>query len=268
MTQDRENYRLTGADGFQFQRRAKRYRRWSRLEIAAAIGLPMTLLAAADARGAPYIDLTLGYNTGDYGTALTSTQYSVAAELGYVTPTYNVSAGIPFLVLDDAFAGTSTAETGLGDAHVQGGATVWEAESGGTSVNLGASVKFATGDETTGLGTGATNYAGYLSINQDINVYTVTFLTGYVFIGSPAGIHYDDVVPYGISIQRTFRRTNIYTALQGETSPVPGAPDPIEWGVGLFHILNPTTALKLNGFIGLSDSSPDYGLSTGFVRWF
>lgn len=239
-----------------------------RSALGAGAALLLFPLAALGADGNAYLSLSAGYRTGDFGTAVTSNLYDITPELGYVTSRYEVGVAMPLLILNSEGGGTSTTETGIGDMVTRGGATVWESPDARTRLNLGAAVKFATGDEDKGLGTGAINYGGFVSVNHEVSGNIVSLMTGYIITGSPQGVSYDDVVPYGISLQRAINRTNIYTSLQGQTSAVPGLQDPLEWDVGFFHILNADYVIKANGFIGLSDGSPAFGISAGFVRWF
>jgi hypothetical protein len=238
----------------------------------AARGVGVTLLfaplAAMGAEGNPYLSLSAGYRTGDFGTAVTSNLYDITPELGYVTSKYEVGVALPLLILNSEGDGSTTTEVGIGDMVARGGATVWVSPDARTRLNLGAAVKFATGDDNKGLGTGATNYGGFVSVNHEVSGTTVSVMTGYIITGSPQGVSYDDVVPYGIGLQRAFNRTNVYTSLQGQTSAVPGLQDPLEWDLGFFHILNADYVIKADGFIGLSDGSPAFGISAGFVRWF
>jgi len=239
---------------------------------AAAAAAAMAALTwpgvALGAGGNAYLDLSAGYRSGDFGTAVTSDLYDVTPELGYVTPDYNVGVALPLLVLHSEGDGVSATDSGIGDLLLRGGARVWRSQDEKTGLNAAVALKLATGDENKGLGTGATNYGGFISLNRRVYGNIITLMGGYVVTGSPAGVSYDNVVPYGVSVQRTIGRTNIYTAVQGQTSAIAGVQDPLEWDLGFFHILNADYAIKADGFVGLSDGSPAFGIRSGFVRWF
>lgn len=239
-----------------------------RAALAGGITLLFSTFPALGANGNAYLGLSAGYRSGDFGTAVTSNLYDITPELGYVTARYEAGIALPLLILNSEGGGTSTTDAGIGDMVVRGSATAWESSNSKTRLNIGAAVKFATGDEDKGLGTGGTNYGGFVSINHVVSGNTVSLMTGYISTGSPDGVSYDDVVPYGVSIQHAFNRTHVYTSLQGQTSAVPGVQDPLEWDVGFFHILNADYVIKTDGFIGLSDGSPAFGINAGFIRWF
>lgn len=233
--------------------------------VTVLLSAPFT---AGGAGGNAYVDLTAGFRTGDFGTPVTSDLYDVTPEVGYVTPTYNIGVALPLLVLHSEGDGVSSTAGGIGDMLVRGGATLWESAGETTRLNGGAAVKLATGDADKGLGTGATNYGGFLSVNQRVYGNIVTVMSGYIVTGSPEGADYRNVVPYGISLQRAIARTNVYTSVQGQTSAVAGLSAPLEWHLGFFHVLNADYVIRANGFVGLSDGSPAFGVSAGFVRWF
>lgn len=232
--------------------------------ILVLLSVPVICLGAG---GNAYLDLSAGFRTGDFGTTVTSDLYDVTPELGYVTPNYNAAVSLPVLALQSSGGGISTTDTGIGDMIVRGGARLWASHNARTDLNAGIAVKFATGDESRGLGTGATNYGGFLSLNQDIYGSTITLMSGYIAVGSPEGVTYDNVIPYGISVRHRFGRTNVYTSLQGQTSAVPGLQNPLEWNLGFFHVLNADYVIHASGFVGLSDGSPAVGIQAGFVRW-
>lgn len=233
---------------------------------AALALLLFPISAGADDRA--YLGLNAGYRSGDFNTSTTSRLYDITPELGYAASNYEVGILVPLLSLNSEGGGSSTTDTGIGDIVVHGSRTVWESGNAGTGLNLGAAVKLATGDEDKGLGTGGTDYGGFVSASHEISGNIVSLMAGYTVTGSPEGIRYDDVVSYGISIQRTFTRTHLYTAFQGQTSAFPGFENPLEWDLGFFHILNSGYVVRVDGFVGLSDGSADVGLRAGFIRWF
>lgn len=234
----------------------------------ATLALLLFPFPAGGADGRAYLGLNAGYRSGDFNTSITSKLYDVTPELGYAASKYEIGILVPLLHLNSEGGGSSTTDTGIGDVVVHGSRTVWESGNARTGLNLGASVKLATGDEGKWLGTGGTDYGGFVSAKHEISGNIVSLMTGYTVTGSPEGISYDDVVSYGISVQRAFTRTHLYTALQGQTSAVPGFEDPLEWDLGFFHILNSGYVVRVDGFVGLSDGSPDVGISAGFIRWF
>ena len=224
--------------------------------------------SAADESGNAYAALSADFREGDFGTSVNNELYSLTPEMGYVSDRYDLSASIPLHRLSVSGGGLSSTESGMGDAVLRGGGRLWRDEGGIFSLNGALTLKLATGDENKGLGTGATDIGVSLSGTRKIGAYAVTALAGYTRVGDPAGVVYDDVVSYGVGVNRGFTRSNVFASLQGQTSALPGGTDPLEFDVGFFRMLSPDYVLIAHAFIGLSDGSPDDGMGLGMVRWF
>jgi len=192
----------------------------------------------------------------------------LAPEFGYVSSGYDLSVSIPFHHLRVSGNGLSSSESGLGDAVLRGGKRLWRDNDAETSLNGALTIKLATGDENTGLGTGATDIGVSLAATRKRGVYAFTALAGYTQVGAPSGVSYDNVVSYGVGANRSFTRTNVFASLQGQTSALPGGTAPLEFDVGFFHMLSMDYVVIAHALIGLSDGSPDDGMGMGFVRWF
>ena len=224
--------------------------------------------AAADEAGNAYAALTADYREGDFGTAVNNELYSLTPEFGYVSGSYDLSASIPFHHLSVSGGGLSSSESGLGDAVLRGGKRLWRDNKAEISLNGALTIKLATGDENKSLGTGGTDIGVSLSATRKRGAYAFTALAGYTQVGAPSGVSYDNVVSYGVGVNRSFTRTNIFASLQGQNSAIPGGTAPLELDVGFFRMLSLDYVVIAHAFIGLSDGSPDDGMGIGFVRWF
>ena len=221
---------------------------------------------AVDGRG--YLELGGGYKTGDFGTPTTSSLSYLSSAIGYVAPRYDVSATVPYLFLTNKTGSQSQTENGIGDVIVRGGAVFIPEGPGGFSLNGTLAVKLPTADETRGLGTGETDYGAFLGLRQRIESVKLSVTGGYIKIGDTAAINYNDVYLYGVGVSRAFNRTEVAVSLDGRRAMVPGAQNPLEVTVGLFHVLNVDYALRGSAFKGLNNGGPDFGTDFGIVRWF
>jgi len=224
--------------------------------------------AAVEEIGNSYAALTAGYAEGDFGTSVKSELYSLTPEFGYVNDSYDLSASIPLQSLRTSGGGRSSTESGIGDAVLRAGRRLWRDPEGQVSFNGALLIKLATGDEDRGLGTGATDVGVQLSADRKVGAYSFIALAGYTQVGEPTGVSYDNVVSYGIGVNRSFVRTNVFASLQGQTSAVPGATSPLQVDLGFFRILSADYVVIAHAFLGLSDGSPDGGVGLGIVRWF
>lgn len=240
-----------------------------RQRACAALYIAGSMLAATAAQAGTYLDITAGYNTGEYGIDLPSHQYVVTAEAGYVTSVYSLSVAVPYMLLtNDYGGGVIDTQRGWGDVVLQGSVIVWQAGSGATSLNGGVGIKLANGSFTKGLGAGGVNYSVYMALDHTLGGFTLTVAAGYVDVGSPPGVPYLNTATYGVNLQHGLAGNDVYISLQGQTAPAPHVQPPLEYDLGLFHPLNGRDMLKAKLIIGLSNGSPAYGAAVGLVRWF
>jgi hypothetical protein len=223
---------------------------------------------AAEESGDAYAAVSAAYTQGNFGTHIRNELYTLTPEIGYVADDYDLSASLPLQSLRVSGDGGSISESGIGDAVLRGGRRLWRDAQGQLSLNGALSIKLATGDESKGLGSGATDVSGLLSIGRKMGAYSFTVLAGYTEVGEPAGVTYDNVVSYGVGVNRSFARTNIFASLQGQTSVLPGGTPPLDLDLGFFRLLSAEYVFTAHTFVGLSDGSPDGGVGIGFVRWF
>jgi len=236
--------------------------------ITCFVVITAEVAPAAAAAGNAYAALTAGYREGDFGTTVDNELYSLTPEFGYVSSDYDLSISIPLHRLRVSGNGLSSSESGFGDAVLRGGKRLWRDKEAETSLNGALTIKLATGDENKGLGTGATDIGVSLAATHKRGAYAFTALAGYTQVGSPSGISYDNVVSYGVGVNRSFTRTNVFASLQGQNSALPGGTAPLEFDAGFFHMLSLDYVVIVHAFTGLSDGSPDDGMGIGFVRWF
>ncbi len=225
-------------------------------------------LAVAAEDGRSYLEMSGGYKTGDFGTLTKSDLYYVSPTLGYVAPLYDLSVAVPYLYLSSKTGGASTSESGMGDVILRGG-RVFIPEGGvGFSLDGALAVKLPTADKNKGLGTGETDYGAFLSAHQLVAGVKLSLLSGYIKIGEPAGIKYNDVYSYGLGISKVFGFTELYSSIEGRRAMAPGARNPAEVSVGFFHVLNVDYAIVGGVFKGLNNGGPDFGMNFGVMRWF
>lgn len=159
--------------------------------------LPSTAFAAD---GRSYLDLSVGYMSGDFGTATSSRLFSISPTLGYVALRHDFSVTVPYLSLTNKTNGVESTESGLGDIIVRAGAVLFPENAAGFSANGSVAVKLSTADETRGLGTGETDYGAFASMQQRLQAFKLSVTTGYLRTGDPSGLAYHDGFSYGLRL--------------------------------------------------------------------
>jgi hypothetical protein len=236
------------------------------LIILVLIGIIPVTAWAAEGRG--YLDVTGGYKTGSFGTPTKSELFYFSPALGYVTPGYDASITIPYLFQSNTTAGQATTEDGIGDVLLHGGLVFLPETKDGYSLYGSASIKLPTADKEKGLGTGETDIGGFLSAGKRIDDNRFTLSAGYIIVGSPAGVNFNNVYVFDFGYARIFSLTELLAWYEQRGAMVSGAKDPQEINVGFFHILNRDYSIKGSTFVGLNNGGPDFGLNLGIVRWF
>lgn len=105
---------------------------------------------------------------------------------------------------------------------------------------------------------------------------TVHLNVGYLFIGNPPNTTLDDVFTYSLAFDylTVADYFHVVGELAGETNRYPKAvsgplsrgtsANPLSGLIGLLYDVDVDKVLSLTGRIGLTDASPDYGISAGF----
>jgi hypothetical protein len=259
------------------------------------IGLVLVLLTAASARAEdqPWFSLasSVNYTVGDYGTGKDTTIVYAPFTLG-VSPIDRLwlSVTVPFLyqttqnvVLTGggvasrkeqkgrlAKPARATTEEGLGDVLVKVSYTILEERPLLPEIEPYVKIKFPTADKDKGLGTGEYDETLGVDLSKNLAGGLYGYLTvAYTFIGNPPGADLRDTFGWSLgAAYAVIRPLSVYAFLDGATSVAPGQDDPLEVRVGAE--LKITRVLKLTGSVtrGLSNGSPDWGVSAGLALRF
>ena len=234
----------------------------ARVLAAVAVVLPGAVAAQPPQ---PYLGLEGGFRTGDFGTAVRSELYSAYVNGGVVGEEWDAGFTAAFHTLATEGGGS---EIGPGDVVVRAGRFLLPPAPSGLSLYGSAAVKLPTADEDDGLGTGETDYGGFLNLRQRVAGYQATLYGGYTVVGDPPGTDYNDTVTYGGQLYLPLDRAWTYLGLEGRTALTDATEDPLELIGGAFGPVSPDITLTGEAFVGLTDGSPDLGARAGFIRWF
>jgi hypothetical protein len=233
---------------------------------------------AADEKGASgsgYVEIGGGYTTGDFGTTTRSNLFYFAPTLGYVSRSWDVGVTLPYLAQSNktkdptgATSATSSTANGVGDVIVRGGGVLVPEREFGFSLDGGLALKLPTASGSNGLGTGETDYGASAGMHQRIGRFKVSAFAGYIKVGDPTGLNYNNSPSYGGGVSGIFGKTNVSAWFEARRSIIPGAKNPQEIYFSLFHVLRRKVALKGGTFFGLNKGGPDFGLNISIVRWF
>lgn len=211
-----------------------------------------------------YIDVSVGYSQGDFNTGQKSELLQLQMTYGQVMGDYDYSIAVPYLFLSDSFGD----ESGLGDITLRAGMTLSGNNLAADNVYASVSVKFPTADETRGLGTGETDVGGFLSYTHNFNIVSLTLMGGYIVTGDSQVQSYEDIFVYGVGLSKMIAPWYVYGSLDGRQQTVATGDDPLELSGGFFYQIKAGWFVKMDAFVGLSNTSPDTGITVGIVNWF
>ena len=256
--------------------------------LVTAMVLTLAVAAPALAEEHPWISFTssVNYTVGDYGTDKDTTIVYVPFTLG-VSPIDRLwlSVTVPFLYQDTQNVvltgggvasrqkqkgkltkpSGSTSEEGLGDVLGKASFVVVREAALIPEIEPYVKIKFPTADRDRGLGTGEFDETFGVDLSKNLVGDLYGYLTlAYTFIGDPPGSDLHD--SFGWSLGAAYAvvpAVSVFAFLDGATSVAPGQDGPLEVRAGAEWRL--TRVLKLTGSVtrGLSDGSPDWGVSAG-----
>jgi hypothetical protein len=238
-----------------------------RLAVALILILTAPFPAKAE-EGRAYFELSGGYKAGDFGTATRSELNYVSPVLGYVAPQWDVSVTAPYLYTTNKTGGASTSASGLGDVILRGGWELLPEGEGGFSLAGALAAKLPTAEKSKGLGTGEADYGAFFTARQRLGQTRASALIGYIKVGQPPSITYNDVYLYGAGVSQIINSAELYVSFEGRRALVPGGKDPQEFNAGFFYALTADYAVKGSAFAGRNKGGPDHGLIFGIVSWF
>ncbi len=164
----------------------------------------------------------------------------------------------------------TSSESGLGDIMLRGTYALMRDEPGSFDLGLAGKLKLPTADENKGLGTGKADAGAGLEFAKEVSPGWTLLADGYyTVIGDPSGVDLNNQLSLDAGFYRTLSGNMGLTVLfETQNSIVDGNADPRSVGGTLSY--SAQDGLEFSGglTLGLSDGSPDVGLSAGFSRKF
>ncbi len=157
---------------------------------------------------------------------------------------------------------------GLGDIFMTGNYKFYSDYENSFTASINYQIKFPTASGTTNIGTGKFDYGASVTLRKGFDSYLAIADLGYLNIGDPRGITYNNPFTYGVGFGKYFNDGNSSLLLyyQGFTEIVFGYAAPQQLSLGLNHQLSSKLTLTLIGGVGLTKFSPGLLASTG-ITW-
>jgi hypothetical protein len=244
-------------------------------------GSPEFVYAQTEPKWRWQTGLSLSYLRGDYGqdedtgvfySAATIKRYLKKGDLTLVVPYLDISNDGATIIdgevepVEGAGGGS-----GLGDIVLKGRYYAVEQDGLIPFIDMVGSIKFPTADEDEGLGTGKTDYTIMAEFTRRLENKKWIALgeLGYTFIGDPSGYNADNRWLYNIGLAYELDpEMTVSGYIDGRTAIFDGNDDPLSLLLAAEYKFRPDIRFDAMLEIGLSDGSPDFGITFGLRKRF
>lgn len=212
------------------------------------------------------------YSRGDYGLTEDTTVLVVPLSVSYESGPWMWRATLPWLsidgpasvVADGGASGpvrpTTENESGLGDSSLS---LTYKTRPGADHLNvdLTGRVKFPTGDDDRGIGTGEFDYYAQVDLYQTFGSITPFGSIGYRWLGDGRYQLEDGMYASAGLLFTLTQGTSVGASYEWREAIVAGGDDGSEASVFVFKRFNERWSANLSVMTGFTDSSPDFGTS-------
>ncbi len=258
-----------------------------RLHICFCAAFCAALLAPAARAEDWKFSSSFNYDTGKYGGTdrtdsiyipFTLKRYYSEGDIAVTVPLLRQSStgqvirvgGSPMRMTKGGGGAVSTSESGLGDILVRG--TFIVANEGPRSCDLSFAglLKLPTANKNKGLGTGELDEGAGLEFAKNVSPGWTVLADGYyTIIGDPAGVDFNNQLSLDMGFSRKLSGDLWLTALyETRSALLDGNSDPRDLSGTLDYSSSDGNHYFGGLLLGLSDGSPDLGLSAGLSRRF
>ncbi len=161
---------------------------------------------------------------------------------------------------------TSSSENfGIGDLYLYASYNLLNQFTSSFGLSLGGYIKFPTASTANGFGTGKFDFSLSTSIRKNFGTFMVFASGGYIILGKPDSVDYNNPYTLNLGIGKLFSDGDISAlisySLYSKILDVYEMPQ--ELSLGLNILSSDKITYSFIGSAGLSDSTPDFVLSAG-----
>lgn len=244
----------------------------SALTVAAVVSSSAQTVVNTPPASVMKLDVGVVYSRGDYGLTQDTTVFAVPVSFSYEADAWSWRITAPWIMIDgpasvigDGANGgplrpTDGSESGLGDSSV---GLTYKAISGADRVNLSFTgrVKFPTGDEDRGLGTGEVDYYAQADLFRTFGSITPFGTIGYRWLGDGIYQLEDGWYVSGGLLFTVAPGTSLGLSYEWREAIVVGGDASKEAALSVFHRFSDRINGNLSLTRGFTDASPDLGIS-------
>ncbi|MHB8578847.1 MAG: hypothetical protein ACYDA4_03180 [Ignavibacteriaceae bacterium] len=154
---------------------------------------------------------------------------------------------------------------GLGDLYLFSNYTLLSQSNFFSDIILNVQVKFPTASTSMNIGTGKFDYGASFTFRKSFDTYVAIADLGYLNLGDPAGITYENPFTYSFGLGKFFNdgEYSLLLYYSAYTEVVKGYDPPRQIALGINYKVSENLILSGIGAAGLSNFSPEYTFSAG-----
>ncbi len=162
---------------------------------------------------------------------------------------------------------------GLGDLFLSGEYQIVhpdfdQTQAGSPTLGVDIQVKVPTASTAHNFGTGKFDFGSSINYRQMFGTFVVMANAGYIVLGKPAGVEFNNPFTYGGGVGKFFNNEDFSVALmyQGYTAVLSGYPPPDQASLGLNYKVSSGVIGAVVFSKGLTNTALSFGVTGGF-RW-
>jgi hypothetical protein len=161
-------------------------------------------------------------------------------------------------------------DVGIGDLYLWNSYLLSNEYNERPAVYINAQLKIPTASTKKNYGTGEFDFGIGFTLRKTISSFFAVVDFGYLYFGDPEGFEFKNPLSFGAGIGRNFLQGKYSTLLlyQGYTKIFDEFQAPSQISLGINYRAHLNLVLSFIGASGLSETSPDFSLSSGFELYF
>ncbi len=264
------------------------HRRYSR-GLYKALGITLFFLSVIFTQQTKAAGWTLStsfsYNNGYYIYNKAVQTYYMNLGMRYNSGNLMISGYVPFIFQNDIFADSTPSDqfqnnhmvddpnghnynSGIGDVFLYGEYRLLQPLRALPTVYVTAQVKIPTSASLSLFSTGEFDFGAGLALRQWFGTYYGFINGGYLYLGNPPGINYQNPFSFGIGAGKFFShgRYSVNLYFRTYTEIIDAVEPPRQASLGFSAALSRGTLLSLYLIKGFGESSPDFAFTAG-LEW-
>jgi hypothetical protein len=234
-------------------------------ELAGAVNFDTGRYGAGDRTNSIYVPFTVArlYSDAKFSVTVPYLRQSAWGQVVWI-------GGKPVRPVRGPVSVSTPPQDGLGDILLRGDLVLVREASDGFDLVASGQLELPTADEKKWLGTGEMSESAGLEFTKELLPgWSLLAAACYTLVGDPPGIDYNNQLFLGLGLKRLLSdKLTLTVQYETESSIVSGNPDPVSLNALMTYLMPDGFQATGGASLGLSDGSPEIGVSLGVSQKF